>query len=365
MDQILQPIIDFYKKTGKVPGKRDIPSGKILWKYKTWSKAIEAAGLKPKRVVNPSEDQVINSLKRFSAEYDRSPRAEDCNKIEYMYDTKTYISALNVKTWAEVLERAGLEKYFSISDDINLSDEELLSKVRTLLESKGETSVNAYEKNKGTLPSSTYLCQRFRSWQTMLKLCNLELNVDKYDNNELLSMIINVSKELDRTPSTTELEKFTGIALRNWTKRFGSYNNILNSLKIEPAHKTPANVQESDDELMNMYIEFSNKFNFKSGAPSRILDESPEIYSSDVFAIRFGSMNALREKCGFPEVRRGVAKYTEKQILNELKELYYSLNRMPTVRDLKESNLPAISTILRYCKTTSIKEAFTKALNIK
>ncbi len=363
MDKLLQPIIDYYNVNGKVPGKRDINSYAILWRYKSWSKAVEAAGFKPRRVVGASCKDLISSLNKFYSENGFSPRASDCNKASYLYDVDTYLEKLGVKTWGAVLEKAGLNKYFERSKKITLSDDDLLKNIKNVLTTVSATSMPFYDRHRGDLPSSAYLCQRFGSWQNILKKTGLQLNVDKYDNDELLSIISRVYKEFDKVPSSTELERYTGIPVRTWTKRFGSYNDIIKSLDLSPIHVTPCNVTESDDELIKLYRKFSEENKYDNGAPSRILDLSEDIYSSDVFCVRFGSINNLRELCGYKRIIRGVVKYTEEEIKKGLKELYHQKGAIPSVKDIKDSNLPSISCILRYCKSTSIKEAVLKSID--
>jgi hypothetical protein len=66
IDPVLQPILDFYKIHGKPPGKRDITPGAILWKYKSWAKAIEAAGQNTMPRI-PKLDQFIYTIMIYPA----------------------------------------------------------------------------------------------------------------------------------------------------------------------------------------------------------------------------------------------------------------------------------------------------------
>lgn len=363
MDKLLQPIIDYYNTTGKVPGKRDINSNAILWRYKSWAKAVEAAGLKPRRVMQYTEVELINSLLRFSEENGYSPRAADCNTCSYLYDTRTYLNKFKVQTWGSVLEKAGLKKYFEFSRFINHSDKELLSLVKDLLIKSGSTSIPAYERINTELPSVNYLCNRYGSWSNMLKTANLKVNVDKYDNEDLLQTLRRAHEHYQHVPSSTELERFSGICTRIWTARFGSYNEVLRLLGLTPAHITPCDVAESDRELVSMYMKFSEDNGYINGATSRALDQSDVIYNSNVFEIRFGSLNNMRELCGYKRIVRGMPKYTEQQIRQGLSDLYKRYQRVPTLGEIRMSGLPCISCILRYCKSTSIKEAVLKSIN--
>lgn len=363
MDKLLQPIIDYYNTTGKVPGKRDINSNAILWHYKSWAKAVEAAGLKPRRVVQYTEEELINSLLRFSKENGFSPRAADCNTCNYLYDTRTYLHKLKVKTWGSVLEKAVLDKYFEFSRFVNLSDEELLNRIKKLLDISGSTSISAYERMNTELPSVNYLCHRYGSWSNLLKKAQLKMNVDKYDNEDLLETLHKAHEHFHHVPSSTELERFSGICPRIWTTRFGSYNEVLKLVGLTPAHLTPCDVVESDNELITMYMKFSEENGYINGATSRALDQSDDIYKSNVFEIRFGSLNNLRELCGYKKIVKGVSKYTEQEIRQGLSDLYKRYQRVPTLKEIKASDLPCISCILRYCKSTSIKEAVLKSIN--
>ena len=69
---------------------------------------------------------------------------------------------------------------------------------------------------------------------------------------------------------------------------------------LTPSHRTAVRVKETNEELLQMYIDFSNEVNPGVGATAKQLDKSDKIYRSEVFSLRFGSINDLRKEAGFP-----------------------------------------------------------------
>lgn len=350
---------NFYNLHKRSPSKRDIASnGSFRRKYGSWNAALEAAGLPVNRKFEHAEDELITSLQRFSEENGKSPTANNCNTTDYLFDTHTYMRKLGCKTWSQVLRKAGLEEYFEQSTFVSMPDDELLSLVELVLSVGNDTRAVFYRANRGKLPSFGYLVSRFGSWGEILKRLSIRPNMNKYSNEELISIFFEAKEHYGVVPSSTELESFSSIPVRQWTKRFGAYNIFLNKIGEQQHSKTPENVIDTDDELKQLYMLFSAENGFTNGATSKALDLSGDIYGSDVFSVRFGSINKLRKACGYSTIHRQTDKYTEEQIKQILRDLYTKLGRIPTRKDLNIADIPSVSTICRYMKTSNLTEVF-------
>ena len=90
-------------------------------------------------------------------------------------------------------------------------------------------------------------------------------------------------------------------------------------------------------------------------------------YKSDVFAIRFGGLNRLRELAGY-EPYYSSRKYTKTGIRNMLIETYHKYGRRLTISELKklsksDEHFPSVTTIMRYFATTKINEVWEEIIN--
>jgi hypothetical protein len=360
----LDTIKDFYNTNGRPPTKREIKGhDALVYKYGTWNGVLKAAGLPVNLRYDHSVEELIASLRRFFDENGKSPRASDCNSIDYLFDTKTYLRKLDCKTWGQVLNKAGLQEYFEISKLNSLPDDELLSLVANVLTLGDNTTKEFYDANRGPLPSFETLHTRFGTWSSILKRLNIRPNLGKYTDEELLSVFYETKEYYGYVPSTSELEQYANIPIRQWTKRFGAYNIFLKRIGEDIHSVTPKEVKETNEELKQLYIRFSEENGYKNGATISALKESDKIYNSDVFLIRFGSINKLRKLCGYETTKRGRKIYEENTVYTHLREVYRDFGRIPTREEYKQHKLAIpLTSLYRITCSTSFIEAFEKAI---
>ena len=361
----LNTIKEYFAVNGHSPTKRDISGcDSLIRVYGSWNEVLKAAGLPENRKFNHTEEELINSLRRYYNENNRSPRTNDCNSTVYLFDTSTYLRKLNCKTWAQVLRKAGLQEYFEPSTLTSLTDEQLLKLIETILTLGNNTTRKFYDENRGNLPSFTYLQERFGSWNNILNRLEIRKNAGKYPDSELLEVFYEAKEHFGRTPSSNELTEFSSIPARQWTNRFGSYNTFLRGIGEDINALTPDIIKETDEELKQLYIKFSESNGYKNGATTRALNTSADIYKADVFITRFCSLNKLRQACNYKSVINGKDKYNKKDIYQFLRLTYAMFNRIPTIKELQnvQGYIP-VSTILRYTNSKGIQQAFEKALS--
>lgn len=327
---------------------------------------IEAAELPLVREIAPSVEKLMASLISYHNTHNKSPRAVDCRKENGLYDRKTYLKTLRLDTWAKVLSAVGLPTYF---EKFNGGNE-----IETLIELNRFIRINkidSYEKygivkkkQCANLPSATALVKKYGSWNEVLKHAGVTVNQNRYDKKMFTKELKKIASN-GNIPSLNEFAKHLGIPARTITKRLGPFNEFLISQGFIPQYSTPETVIETNEQLKKLYIEFSQKNGYVKGAPTRALDQSDEIYSSDVFCIRFGSINELRKECGYETVKRGTRKeYTTDQITNILLSEYNKYGRRLTNQEISDNAaLPSISTIMRYFKTTSMETVWETILN--
>lgn len=223
-----------------------------------------------------------------------------------------------------------------------------------------------FKKRDKRIPCLPTLQKRFnKTYNEILIMVGIpeeELNFVRRTPREYLEKLRNISLELGYIPSANEFRE-RGYTPETLVRYFGSYSNAVKKLNFDvQTHKTPIKVKETNEELLEMYIDFSNKI----GRPASYTDlvENDEIYHADVFTIRFGGMMGLKEAAGFPIIDRNNSKYTKEQIKKKLKNLYIKNGGRLKVEELKENlSLPSYATILRYFKTTTINDVWNEIEN--
>lgn len=241
----------------------------------------------------------------------------------------------------------------------SITDDELLTMVKAEIEKIGSTTFESFYKNKSdNIPSFSYIQKRFNlKWNDLLERLNLEINLKNMTNEELIQQLKDIANEMGQTPSINELID-RGINTTIYHTRFGSYNNALELAGLDINFER-GKVTHTNDELVEMYIDLSNRLG--KAATQKDIDEHLE-YNSDVFAIRFGSINKLREIAGYEQINY-TKKYTKKNIKTMLIKEYRRNNRRLTNKELTQlskenKGFPGISTICRHFKTTKMSEVW-------
>jgi hypothetical protein len=356
----LQAFFDEHKRT---PKKREFSNYTAISEmFGSWNNALQAAGLPLRREISPTKEKLIQSLKDYYNNHKSSPRASDCRKENGLYDTKTYLQILNLDTWAKVLQSVNLPIYFEVFTPNGRNEIEILIEVSLFIRRHHIDSVEKYNKIRkqlrANLPSSQWLADKYGSWNKALKQAGLAVNLNRYDKKMFTKELKNLASKGD-VPSLNEFAKHLGVPARLITMRFGAFNKFVTSLGFTAKFNTPNVVTEDKEQLKQLYINFSNKYGYANGAPTRTLDKSKEIYSSDVFIVRFGSINELRQACGYKEVIRVKKKFCMEEIKTSLLNEYNKLHRVPTNDEINSNNkLPSLTTILRCFKTTSMDEVW-------
>lgn len=284
----------------------------------------------------------------------------------------------------------------------DMSDEVLLKAVKDELIRLNTKSSNVYQKKRDrSLPSHTYLMQRFGSWNTMLEKAGLQIGKKRYTDEELLGFLKKYADEHGHPPrahepslpsisvyvnhfgsweqalkkaglhlfrphkSLDELEIF----VRNWLTRFVEKNHRVPSRKdwdddpdtmkldnieqrlnkhwtdlwrdagFEPPHPAKYDV-ERVTESDDKLLELYRELCKKLNRTATISDMRKEegFYDPGVFIYRFGSLYRLRELAGVEQVVGREIKYTDEEIKNELVNAYLKTGRV-TVKEFN-SNLP-------------------------
>lgn len=131
-------------------------------------------------------------------------------------------------SWKLVLEKSGLEtkghnfKSVFTDDDVILD----LKRVANIYQSR---SLTAKEYDKYGRYFSSTLIKRYGSWNSILKLAGMELNLNRnFTNEEMLAEIERVWIFLGRQPTTTDIKNgVSKFSLQSYARRFGGWRGAL------------------------------------------------------------------------------------------------------------------------------------------
>ena len=135
-----------------------------------------------------------------------------------------------------------------------------------------------------------------------------------------------------------------------------TWRQMAKEMKLDLHFKVEVDV--TNEELIEIYKELSRDLDKDvKGATARDINENC-IYNRGCFELRFGSINNLREICGY-DFKKKEEKWTKEIVLEILIREYKRRNGKLTAKDLKEiKTLPSQSTILKKFKVTNFTEVF-------
>lgn len=203
-----------------------------------------------------------------------------------------------------------IKKYTSHKSYLKLEDQELLKIIKKIMiDNKAFTSV-AYKKIK-FIPFPT-LKRRFKDIEVWQDLINY----------------LHLNKEYQRATMKAKKKIITSSFIKN-------------------------SVKESNEELLRMYKEFSEKIGAHNGASMLQLKKYGFKYSETVLLRRFGSWKNVKELCGYT-FNLGTI-YSKDEIVKLLMDAREKYGRRLSQKEInKDPDLPVLETVLKFFKTTKI-----------
>lgn len=371
-EDLIKIIQDKYKELGRVPRRRDVKQFDTITKrFGSWNNALIEAGFVPSwKTEQLTQEDYIDLILKKAKELGRAPYAKEWDEDKTLPGIDKIRKVFNGKSWFEIVQIAGLEPIYTHlgreeSHIFNqLSDKEVLSRLKSELERLNTTNQGVYDLNKSKqMPTSDFFKKRLKvnSWNDILLMLGYpreQINIHEYSDEELIKALQDYYKSTGLNPTIPAMTEL-GYNHKTFSAHFGSFNNALIAAGLE-INQEQTIVVHTDDELLEMYKNLCNRLGH--GATSSEIDYYLP-YKSDVFAVRFSGLQHLRKLAGFPEGKRQIRKYTKKEIKNKLIEQYKLKGRRLTNHEISQlskenDNFPAMSTILRYFKTTKMSEVW-------
>ncbi|MBP3916033.1 hypothetical protein [Clostridium sp.] len=294
-----------------------------------------------------TEEDLLNIIKLKTKELGRLPK---CNELKQ--------SASILRTfgsWHKAIELCGFEPNVRYKQ----SKEEFIKIIRNKATELGRTPRYKDLKERKAIVS------KFGTWNNALIESGLDIiKVRSYTKEELLTSVTKISELLKRTPTTEDCPTLARSALTH----FGGWNNLLMEAGMK-INSYNTKIEYSDDELLDMYIELSNKLG--RFATTREIKKHFG-FDSVVYSSRFETLTNVKykvlnnsklniEDCNILNRR---AKYSMKDINDAIRVLQEQNNIKPfkTRKELilfiRENSLPSLAELTNRKTLKSYKEIF-------
>lgn len=175
---------------------------------------------------NTSDEEFIEDVRKTAEELNK----DTLTGAEYSKYGTYHSSTLTKRfgSWKTVLEKCGLETKghgfkFSYSDDYVIND---LKRVAKML---GKETLTREEYESHSEFSRGVLEKHYGSWNAVLKLAGMELNLNRnFSDEEMFEEIERVWVLLGRQPTTTDIKKgLSTFSLQSYARRFGGWRGAL------------------------------------------------------------------------------------------------------------------------------------------
>ena len=217
-------------------------------------------------------------------------------------------------------------------------------------------SIKNLMKSKG-FPSYVVYYNRFGSWNNALKKAGLIINSEHkdYSDEELLEFMLQFYKKNGRSPKSDDfiLNKEGFPSPKPYYKRFGSWNNALKKAGLD------INIRKdyTNEELLDMLRKKAKELG-RSPSGDEVNDDV-NMPNRSTYDKHFGSMNNALKLVGL-EVRYQFRSWTKGELLQKLREKFNEDGVCPTQRDIdKDSSMPAKGNYRKYFGTfnNAVREA--------
>lgn len=234
----------------------------------------------------------------------------------------------------------------------------LLSAIKAEFERLGTTRYAVFNKNKSShLPCAVTIRKRLgMNWNEIVMACGYDVTYHRWNKDKIAKLINDVyAKYQDVTMSLIEKHGLKDTVLLDY---FISLKDACDYAGVEYKRQKRIETPETNEELLQMYIKFSNKLG--RAARVRDLDNSPTIYNFEVFRSRFGSLEELQKQAGY-QPKKHHKSISKEYCLNVMLNIYKEYGKIPYDK-LKEMLPFAIRTLLRKFSTTKIDDVWNEVI---
>ena len=272
-----------------------------------------------------SNEELLNRLQRFASELGRPPSLNEMN-ASGPHAAKTYADRFG--SWNKALKTAGLETGTNEPNGRPVTPkDDLLADLKSVAETVGEAPSERCYRDHGEYSVKTY-CKRFGGWNSALRAADLESNVElNLSEEKLITALQEFAEELDRPPTTDEMDQNGPYTTGPYKRAFGHWNQALRQAGLEVYY--PRNVSEEDllSELQRLAQELGH-------IPRRDEMRDQGKWGGAIYQDRFGSWNEALAAAGFEPNSRW--RIPREELIAELRALTNELGHPPTTTEMNE-----------------------------
>lgn len=289
----------------------------------------------------PDED-LLAALRELADRLDRTPTTRDM-RDRGPYSPSTYQSRFG--SWTAARERAGVS---SDADGVTYTDDELLDALTSFAADLGETPTRAEMREDGPHSPSTY-ADRFGSWTDALAEAGLDApeNATGIPEADLLADLRRVADELDRRPTSEEVDdhgRYSGVT---YYRRFDSWADALDAAGVTDEYPPRSHHHASDGELVAELRRLADVLGRPPTASE--MDELGD-YSTKTYRRRFDSWAVALRAADLDPERRPTGgekrRIPTDRLVADVRRVAEECGRPPTVTEMRDRGRYAVTTYL-------------------
>lgn len=252
-----------------------------------------------------NEKELIDDLKRVKKKEGKI----NCD----IYDELGNFSLTTVERrfngWNNALKKAGIE----IKRERNISKEKLVSDFKKVKKKLGQVPTGEEYSKYGKYSIRPFI-DKFDSWNNFLEKIGEEKKLrQNISSKKLKNDFKKVRKKLGRIPKRDEYLKFGRYSSSPFMNKFGSWNNFLREMGIEPRQKRNTSKEDFLEDLKRVYKE-------EDKLTGRIYTKRGKYYK-EIYRKWFNSWDEVLKEVGIATYseRRKISK---KKLLEDMKNVY-------------------------------------------
>ena len=192
--------------------------------FGSWSEALQAAGFESRaNGVRIPKQKLCTALEELANDLDQPPKSTDMNSIG-PYAGSTYLNRFG--SWEKACEAAGVKA----PEESGVSEEELISALQSLGDTLDKTPLAKDMDEHGNFSAISYW-KEFGSWKEALDAAGFEArsieSVNKLNREDLIDELKSLASDVDRTPTTTDMQKHGAYSPGTYINRFGSWEKAI------------------------------------------------------------------------------------------------------------------------------------------
>jgi hypothetical protein len=206
-------------------------------RFGSWNTAVRAAGYEPlSEAEKITQEDLLNEIKRLQNELGRPPSTKD------MVESGKYTASVyffRFESWNTAVREAGFSPNEQIMDPENqqIPASELLEELHRVADVVGDRPTIEDMSERGDYSTKPYM-NRFGSWNKAIEHAGFMpftgTSEDIFSREELIDEIQRLAQELDRPPTTQQMNEQGKFSPSPFQSFFGSWVETLRAAGLEP-----------------------------------------------------------------------------------------------------------------------------------